>query len=97
VSSLGGSKSSASSARPESGTWVEDLAVEGLDDLDDEADDRRRGEVLAALLALGNRELAEEVLVDLAEGVTLNRAEHRVHGPEQPDESVVRELLIGAR
>ena len=51
---------------------VEDLAVEGLDDLDDQPDDRGRCEVLAALLTLGDRELAEEVLVDLAEGVALD-------------------------
>ena len=57
-------------ARPARG--VEDLAVERLDDLDDQPDDRRRREELAALLALGDRELAEEVLVDLAEGVALD-------------------------
>ena len=76
---------------------VEDLALEGLHDLHDQAHDRGRGEVLAPLLTLSDGELAQEILVDLAEGVTLDRPEHRVDGSEQSDERVVRELLVGAR
>ncbi len=51
---------------------VEDAAVERLDDLDDQADDAARRVELAALLALGAGELAEEVLVDAAEGVVVD-------------------------
>ena len=65
---------------------VEDLAVERLDDLDDQADDRGRREVLAALGAFRDRELAEEVLVDLAERVALDVAEDGVHRAQQADQ-----------
>ena len=59
---------------------IEDLAVERLDHLDDQADDRRRREVLPSLGSFSDRELPEEVLVDLAECVALNVAEDGVHG-----------------
>ena len=52
---------------------VVDFPVEGFEDLDDEPDDRGGCEELAALLALGEGELAEEVLVDQPEPVTLDR------------------------
>ena len=48
---------------------VVDAALVGLEHLDDQGDDGLRSEVLAALLALGEGELAEEVFVDLAEDV----------------------------
>src|SRR5579875_3482245 len=54
---------------------IEDLAIERLDDLDDEPDDRRWSEVLAPNVAFGDRELAEEVLVDLAKRVAYDVAE----------------------
>ena len=57
---------------------IEDAPVERLDDLDDQADDGAGREELAALLPLGERELAEEVLVDAAERVVVERP------PESP-------------
>src|SRR5690606_1817480 len=48
---------------------VEDAALVGLDHLDQHAADRRGRVELAAELALGARELGEEVLVDAAEDV----------------------------
>ena len=51
---------------------VEDAAVERLDHLDDQPDDAARRVELAAPLALGRGELAEEVLVDAPEGVALD-------------------------
>ena len=48
---------------------VEDPPPERLDDLDDQLDDGGGGEELAALLPLAHGELAQEVLVDLAERV----------------------------
>ena len=45
----------------------------GLDDFGEQADDAARGVELAALLALGAGELAEEVFVDAAEGVVVQR------------------------
>ena len=48
---------------------VVDAAVVGLDHLDEGADDAAGRVELAALLALGAGELAEEVLVDAAEDV----------------------------
>ena len=52
-------------------------------------------EVLAALGALGDRELAEEVLVDLAEGVALDVAEDGVDRAQQADQRVVGQRLVG--
>ncbi len=43
--------------------------LEGLEHLDDEGDDGLRGEVLAALLTLGEGKLTEEIFVDVAEDV----------------------------
>jgi hypothetical protein len=47
--------------------------VERLDDFDDQLDDAGGREELAALLSLRHGELTEEVFIDLAEGVSLNR------------------------
>jgi hypothetical protein len=52
---------------------VEDAAVVGLDDFGEEADDAGGRVELAAALALGHGELAEEVFVDAAEGVVVER------------------------
>ena len=79
------------------GSRVEDPAVERLNDLNDQADDGRRCEVLPALRAFGDSKLPEEVLVDLAEGVALNVAEDRVHRTQQVDEGVIGECLVGPR
>ena len=68
-------------ARPAGG--VEDAALERLDDVDDQLDDRGRGEELAASLTLGHGELAEEVLVDLPEGVTFDVVGDRPDQPQQ--------------
>ena len=48
---------------------VVDAALEGLQHFDDEGDDGLGGEVLAALFAFGQGELAEKVFVDVAEDV----------------------------
>ena len=45
----------------------------GLNDFGEEADDAGRGVELAALLALGAGELAEEVFVNAPEGVVVER------------------------
>jgi hypothetical protein len=50
---------------------IEDAPVKRLDDLHDQADDGRRREELAALLAFGRGELTEEVLVDETECIAL--------------------------
>ena len=60
--------------------------MEGLDDLDDQPDDGGRREELAALLPFCHRELAQEVLVDLAEGVAFEV--HRVEQLDQFDENL---------
>ena len=74
---------------------VEDAAVEGLDDADDELDDGGGGEELAALLALAHGEVAEEVFVNLAEGVPLDVHGDGVHGLEQFLEQGVLEAVVG--
>jgi hypothetical protein len=48
---------------------IVDAAFVGGEHLDEEADDALRGVELAAFLALGAGELAEEVFVDAAEDV----------------------------
>jgi hypothetical protein len=55
----GGDEHAARAAR-----GVEDAPVVGLGDFGEEADDAERGVELAAFLALGAGELAEEVFVD---------------------------------
>ena len=50
---------------------VKDLAAVRLDDLHHQPDHRARGKELAAALAFGHGELAEEVLVDLSEHIAL--------------------------
>ena len=52
---------------------VEDAPVVGLDDLGEEPDDAAGGVKLAAALAFGHGELAEEVFVDAPEGVVVQR------------------------
>ena len=74
---------------------VEDAALEGFDDADDELDDGGGGEELAALLALAHGEVAEEVFVDLAEGVSLDVYGDGVHRLEQFLEQGVLEAVVG--
>ena len=69
--------------------------MERLDDADDELDDGGGGEELAALLALAHGEVAEEVFVDLAEGVPLDVHGDGVHGLEQFLEQGVLEAVVG--
>ena len=52
-------------------------------------------EELAALLPLGHGELAEEVLVDLAEGVALDVHIDQGEGFEEGDEGVVLDPAVG--
>jgi hypothetical protein len=77
-----------------SASGVEDAAVEGFDDFDDELDDADGGEEFAAFLSFGHGELAEEVFVDFAEGVAVD-----VHGDggevlEEGDEEVFIEAGV---
>jgi len=76
---------------------VVDLAVVGLDDLDDQLDDRGRCEELAALLALGGGELAEEVLVDQPESVALDCLGQPAKQAKELGQDVVRQGRVGTR
>ena len=73
---------------------VQDAAVEGLDDIDDELDDGGRCKELTALLALGHSELAEEVLIDLAEGVALDVHGDGVKNADQLGERAVVDAVV---
>ena len=53
---------------------VKQPPVEWLDHVDDQVNHARRCKELAALLALLHRERAEEILVNLAEGIALDGA-----------------------
>jgi len=76
---------------------VEDAPVEGFDDLDDQLDDAGGGVELAALLPLGHGELAEEVLVDPAEGVALDVHGDGAHQLEQLHQGGVLQPVVGLR
>lgn len=67
----------------------------GLDDLDDQLDDGLGGVEYAALLAFLQRKVAEEVLVDLAEGVP--RQIHRADELEQLLQHPVLQARVVAR
>jgi hypothetical protein len=71
--------------------------VERLDDLDDEPDDRVRGEELAAEATLGHGQVREEVLVDEPERVAGQLARQRREQPQQLDERRLLEPLIALR
>lgn len=51
---------------------IEDAAVVWLEDFDEEADDAGRCVELAAFLAFGAGEFAEEIFVDAAKGVAID-------------------------
>jgi hypothetical protein len=71
--------------------------VERLKDFDDQTDDTGRGIELAALLALGAGELAEEVFVDEAEGIVVEAGWDLRNLLEQLLEQNAGEDLIGFR
>ncbi len=74
---------------------IEDAPVERLDHLHDQLDERGRREELAALLPLGHGELAQKILVDLAEGVALDVHRDRGEHLEQGDQRVVVQPVVG--
>ena len=74
---------------------VQQAAVEGADHLDDEPDEAGGGEEFAALLALAHGEPAEEVLVDLAEGIAGDIQRDGVEGAQQTDECGVVQAVVG--
>jgi hypothetical protein len=76
---------------------VEDPTVEGFDDLDDEPDDRGGREELARAPTLGQRELAEEVLVDQAEGVAFEILRVAVDVAQQRRDRRVLDRRVGLR
>ena len=73
---------------------VEDPAVERLDDLDDEPDDRVRGEELATESTFRHGEVREEVLVDEPESITRELAGKRSEQPKQLDEGRLLQALV---
>jgi hypothetical protein len=76
---------------------VEYAALEGLKDLDDKADDGVGREVLTTALALLRGEVGEKVLVDEAEGVTLELGGQRSEEPQELDQGRALQLLIATR
>jgi hypothetical protein len=76
---------------------VEHAALERLEDLDHQADDRGRRVELAAHLTLGHRELGEEVLVDLAERVAFEVHRDRRERLQQLLQQARVERLVGLR
>ena len=65
-----------------------------LDDLDDQLDQRGRREELAAALAFGHGELAQEVLVDLAEGIAFDVHRNLGQQLEQSEKRVVAQSIV---
>ncbi len=76
---------------------VVDLAVKGLDDLDDQSHDRLRREELSAEPALVRGELCEEVLVDEPERVPGDRPRQGRQESHELEEDPLLELLVAAR
>ena len=76
---------------------VEDAALIGLQDLDDQPDDGVGREVLTTALALLGGEVGEEVLVDEAEGVAGELGRERGEEAQQLDQGRALQLLIAAR
>ena len=74
---------------------VEDASVVRLDDFDDQLDQRGGREELAALLALGTGEVAEEVFVNLAESVPFGIHRNLRERLQQGDEGGVLDLVVG--
>lgn len=74
---------------------VQDEAVIGFDDLDDEPDQAGRGEELPALLPFLHRELPKEVFIDLPERITLHVVRDGGEDPDQFEEGrVVNPLVV---
>ncbi len=76
---------------------VEHPAVERLDDLDDQPDDRLRREELPAQPALRHREVRQEVLIDEPERVTRQLARQRREQPQQLHQRRLLQPLVPLR
>ena len=74
--------------------WIEDLPMEGLDDLGEKLDDAARGVEFTSTLPLGHGELSEEVLVDAPEGVVVDGGRDLRHLLEQSLEQGAREEVV---
>jgi hypothetical protein len=74
---------------------VEDAAVVGLEDFDDEADDGGGRVEFAAFLAFAHGEFAEEVFVDEAEGIAALVHGDGGHGFEEGGERAAFEDVVG--
>ncbi len=69
--------------------------MEGLDDFDNQLNERDRREEFAAALAFGHGEVAEKILVNLAESVALNLHRNLFHDTQQFDERALFEAVVG--
>ena len=77
---------------------IEDAPVKGLQHLDQEADDAGGREELAALLPLAHGEGAEEVFIDLPEGVALQIGGDGGEGLQQvAQQAGIEDLMRGAK
>ena len=76
---------------------IVDAALIRFDHFHDQIDQRRRRKELAALLAFAHRELAQEVLIDLAEDIALDGAQIEVEGLEERDQQATFEVGVIAR
>ena len=76
---------------------IEDAALIGLQDLDDQPDDGVGREVLTTALALLGGEVGEEVLVDEAEGVAGELGREGREEAQQLDQGRALQLLVAAR
>lgn len=68
--------------------------MKGLDRLNDEFNERSRGEELAAPLPLAHREVTEKVLVDLSEGIAFNVHRNLFHDAEEFKEGALFEAIV---
>ena len=74
---------------------IEDASLEGFDDFHNQLNERSWGEELASALPFGHGEVAEKVLVNLAEGVSLNLHRNLLHDTQQLDQRAFFEAVVG--
>ena len=74
---------------------IEDASLEGFDDFDNQLNERGRREELAAALPFGHGEVTEEILVDLAECVSLNLHRNLLHDTQKFDQRALFEAVVG--
>ena len=76
---------------------IKDAPVKGLYNLNDEFDERSRGEEFTAALPLAHGEIAEEVLINLPESISFNVHRDLFHDTEEFKECALFQPIVRLR